>query len=1140
MLSDRITTHLVACFGAVLILTFGCGGDDSPTKPVQPPAPTVSSVSVTPSSASLEVGGTQQFSASARSSDGTTVSGVTISWSSSNISVVTISASGLATAVAAGTATIRATGNGISSTPVTITVTDSPVVTITIEPSSQTINIGDMLTFTATALARGGSERDNVGFTWTSSDTSVVKIGTSGVATAVGAGTSMIRAAAEGITSSPVTVTVNEPEPSTPMVARVEVSPSTMTLEVGGTFQFMATALTSDGMTISDVTYTWSSDDTEVATMDETGLVTAIAAGTAMITASADGITSMPVAVVVQDIPPEVASIVVDMSSLMDMPALMLVVGETHQFMAVARTSDGTMIGGGKFEWSSDDTEVATVDMTGLVSAVGAGMADITAMIDEITSEPIMVTVEEPPPVVNSITVSPGSATINRGSTRQFTATARTADNMVVPDVTFSWTSSNTSVATISSNGLARGIGTGSTEITASSGEISGSATLTVREPPPPPTQMVAKIEVSPATASTNEGEPKQFEAKAYDTSNTEVSDASFTWESSNPSVATVDSDGLAMGIRAGSSPTDVTITARAGGRSGSATLTVIPVISSVVVTPATETIDEGGDTQGFSATAYTSYNVAITGASFTWESGNTSAATVNSSSGLATSVRAGATQTTVTITARAGGSGKSGTAMLTVRPVISSIEVAPKTATIDEGGDTQQYSATAHTSYNVAITGVTFTWASNNTSAATINSSSGLATSVRAGSTPTTVTITARVGVESGTAMLTVDPVISSVVVTPSSPSIEEGETQQFSAAARTSYGTAIQNVSFSWESTNTSVATVSSTGLVTALEAGSTTIGAMSGGETGSATLMVTEPPPPPPMADSVAVSPMMTSIEEGETQQFSATAYDSDDMVISGKTFTWTSSMTSVATINSSGLATGVDAGSTTIRATVDGVSGSATLTVTEPPPPTVNSVTVSPSSPSIEEGGTQQFTATAKDSDSMEISGKTFTWTSSDTSKATISSSGLATAKDAGSTTITATVDGISGNTTLTITEPVMLKSRTGTISGWPGYTPAAGSVTFSEVAGGQLRLTITGLNDGGAPDAWLALYTSSRIDWNAGASLPDGARGFGEVTNQSSFSRTFTPGSGETIDSYSHVVLHCRQFGVGIARASLSN
>ena len=743
------------------------------------------------------------------------------------------------------------------------------------------------------------------------------------------------------------------------------------------------------------------------------------------------------------------ASIIVDMSSLMDMPALMLVVGETHQFMAVARTSDGTMIGGVKFEWSSDDTEVATVDMTGLVSAVGAGMADITAMIDEITSEPIMVTVEEPPPVVNSITVSPGSATINRGSTRQFTATARTADNMVVPDVTFSWTSSNTSVATVSSNGLARGTGTGSTTIKASSGDISGSATLTVREPPPPPTQMVARIEVSPATASTNEGEPKQFEAKAYDTSNTEVSDASFTWESSNPSVATVDSDGLAMGIRAGSSPTDVTITARAGGRSGTATLTVRPVISRVEVTPATAMIDEGGDTQGFSATAYTSYDVAITGASFTWESGNTGVATI-SSSGLATGVRSGSTPTAVTITATA--NGKSDTAMLTVRPVISSIEVAPKTATIDEGGDTQQYSATAHTSYNVAITGVSFTWSSGNTGVATINSSSGLATSVRAGGTQTNVTITARVGVKSGTATLTVRPVISSIEVSPSTASVEEGETKQFNAAAMTSYGTTIQIVSFTWESTNTSVATVSTTGLATALEAGSTTIRAIAGGETGSATLMVTEPPPPPPMADSVAVSPMMTSIEKGETQQFSATAYDSDDMVISGKTFTWTSS----------------------------------------------------------------------------------------DTSKATISSSGLATAKDAGSTTITATVDGISGNTTLTITEPVMLKSRSGTISGWPGYTSAAGSVTFSEVAGGQLRLTITGLNDGGAPDAWLALYTSSRIDWDAGASLPDGARGFGEVTNQSSFSRTFTPGSGETIDSYSHVVLHCRQFGVGIARASLSN
>ena len=214
--------------------------------------------------------------------------------------------------------------------------------------------------------------------------------------------------------------------------------------------------------------------------------------------------------------------------------------------------------------------------------------------------------------------------------------------------------------------------------------------------------------------------------------------------------------------------------------------------------------------------------------------------------------------------------------------------------------------------------------------------------------------------------------PVVARVAVSPSSVSIEEGGTHQFSATAYDSDNTMISGKTFAWTSSSTSVATVNSSGLATGVDAGSTTITATVDGVSGTASLTVTEPPP---VVARVAVSPSSVMIEEGGTQQFGATAYDSDNTMISGKTFAWTSSSTSVATINSSGLATGVDAGSTTITATVDGVSGTATLTVTESPP-VVARVAVSPSSVSIEEGGTQQFGATAYDSDNTMISGKTF--------------------------------------------------------------------------------------------------------------------------------------------------------------------
>ena len=577
-----IATGLITISFAGALLYVGCGGgDSSPTRPAEPttptppptppPAPTVSRVEVSPNTVSLEVGKTQQFTATAKASDGAVVSGVNFTWSSSNTAVATISAGGRATAVSVGTATIRATGNGILSEPATVTVTQAPVSRVTIAPSAaQDIMVGEMVTFTATARTAGGTARDDVSISWASSDTSVVTITSAGVATAVGAGSAMVRATAAGITSSPVTINVSEPPPPEPVVATVTVSPAEAMIEVGATQQFTAVATTADGMVIDNVEFTWMTDDTEVAMVDDTGLVTAVAAGTAMITATGNDVTSMPATVTVEELAPEVSSV-----EIVDAMPLMLVVGETHQLMAVARTSDGTMVGGAAFVWSSEDSEVATVDSTGLVTAVGAGMTDVTAMIDGATSEPVTVTVAEPPPVVDRVTVEPMTASIEEGEIRRFSATAYTSDNEEISGKTFTWTSSDETVATISATGLARGVDAGSTTITATADGVSGTASLTVTEPPPPPEPMVATVTVSPPSASIEEDETRQFSATARESDGTVISGKTFTWTSSVTSVATVSpSSGTATtatGVDAGST----TIRATVDGISGTASLTV-------------------------------------------------------------------------------------------------------------------------------------------------------------------------------------------------------------------------------------------------------------------------------------------------------------------------------------------------------------------------------------------------------------------------------------------------------------------------------------------------------------------------------------------------------------------------------------
>jgi hypothetical protein len=175
------------------------------------------------------------------------------------------------------------------------------------------------------------------------------------------------------------------------------------------------------------------------------------------------------------------------------------------------------------------------------------------------------------------------------------------------------------------------------------------------------------------------------------------------------------------------------------------------------------------------------------------------------------------------------------------------------------------------------------------------------------------------------------------------------------------------------------------------------------------------------------SLALSPLNPTIAKGTVQPFTAAGTYSDGSTQDlTQSVTWTSSAAAIATISnvdgSRGSATAVAAGTTTIAAAVGGISASTTLTVT---PPTLVSLALIPSNPSVALGATQQFTAAGTYSDgSTQDLTQSATWTSSAPAIATISNApgtkGLATSVGAGQTTITATLGGVSASTTLTVT------------------------------------------------------------------------------------------------------------------------
>ena len=167
---------------------------------------------------------------------------------------------------------------------------------------------------------------------------------------------------------------------------------------------------------------------------------------------------------------------------------------------------------------------------------------------------------------------------------------------------------------------------------------------------------------------------------------------------------------------------------------------------------------------------------------------------------------------------------------------------------------------------------------------------------------------------------------------VTPSSAAIDAGAKQQFTAKAINASGNEVPGVIFSWQSSNTSVATIDQNGLATSSTAGSTEIRAAAHGtQSAPATLTVREIQR---VLTRVDVTPPSATIPATGAQQFTAHGIDQFGNEIAGLAFTWASTNTNAATVDQNGLATGIAQGQSSIKATSQNVTGAATLTVSAP--------------------------------------------------------------------------------------------------------------------------------------------------------------------------------------------------------------
>lgn len=275
---------------ALLIAGTGCQG--LPSSSGTPPATkTLSSLSVSPSSATIEMNKTQQFTATAKYSDGSTSDvSSSVTWSVASSTVASINSSGLATGRASGSTSVMASMSGVNSAATldveTVVVTKT-LTAIAIAPLSASIPVGVQQLFTATGTYSDGSTANLTSqATWSVASTAIAKI-SGGTATGVAAGSTTVTATDSGI-SGTATLTV-----LTETVTAISVTPGSADISVGGTEQFTATATYNDG-TQGNVSSSasWSVGSGSIATVNSSGLAIGLAQGDTSVTALLSGFSS--------------------------------------------------------------------------------------------------------------------------------------------------------------------------------------------------------------------------------------------------------------------------------------------------------------------------------------------------------------------------------------------------------------------------------------------------------------------------------------------------------------------------------------------------------------------------------------------------------------------------------------------------------------------------------------------------------------------------------------------------------------------------------------------------------------------------------------------------------------------------------
>ncbi|PJG60795.1 beta strand repeat-containing protein [Aeromonas cavernicola] len=694
----------------------------------------ITQLQVSPVISSLPAGLSEQLQAQATLSDGRVINVTTdsaLNWSSSDPLIATVLSSGGEIGKVSGispgrviiTAFINANDQLFTAT-AQISVTEAIITQLQVTPAISLLPVGLSELLRAQATFSNGEVLDvtaDTALSWSSSNSQVATIlshGTekgkvSGVKTGSVIITAFIDANGQTLTAT-AQVTITEA-----VITQLQITPAVSSLPAGLSEFLQAQATFSDGNVLdvtTDSALSWSSSNSLIATIlssgAEKGKVTGVIPGSVTVAALIDANGKTFTATAQVTITPAIVTKLQVTPTVSSLPA-----GLSEYLLAQATLSDGRAIDVTKddsLHWSSSQPQIATVLSSGVdkgkVNAVKSGGSIITAFLDvngQTFSATAQITITEA--IITALHIIPAASSLPTGLTEQLQGQATFSDGRVInitTDDAFSWSSSDSQIATMISSGPDKGKVTGITPgvVTITlAGNVNGqvlntTARVTITN------SVVTLLQVIPDISSIPAGLSEPLQAQAIFSDNTVLdvtTDSALSWSSSDPSVATVQNSGVDKGRVTGISPGGVTITAigNANGKTFIGTADVIvtgALVTGLTITPATITIPVGLSDQLQAHATFTDGRIldVTNEAVLSWSSSDPNIATIVSSGSDKGKVT-GITPGVVTITAAGNNNGQTFTAtsVITVTdPVLKSIVLSVPNINITEYFGEQVY----------------------------------------------------------------------------------------------------------------------------------------------------------------------------------------------------------------------------------------------------------------------------------------------------------------------------------------------------------------------------------------------------------------------------------------------------------------